>query len=82
MVIGGDASFDLLRWMLKAGPEQIYAEASEQILVTDFAYLPARERCACRSPATDAHSRKIVGFRRDWRPTNNVGRGGTVVPAT
>lgn len=48
--------------LLKAGPEQVHAEASEQVWVADITYLPTRERCAYLSLVTDAHSRKIVGY--------------------
>jgi len=48
--------------LLKAGPEQIRPEASEQVWVADITYLPTRERCAYLSLITDAYSRKIVGF--------------------
>lgn len=48
--------------LLKAGPEQVRAEASEQVWVADITYLPTRERCAYLSLITDAYSRKIVGY--------------------
>ena len=48
--------------LLKAGPRQVRAEASEQVWVADITYLPTRERCAYLSLVTDAHSRKIVGY--------------------
>lgn len=48
--------------LLKAGPEQVRAEASEQVWVEDITYLPTRKRCAYLSLITDAYSRKIVGF--------------------
>lgn len=48
--------------LLKAGPEQVCAEASEQVWVVDITYLPTRERCAYLSLITDAYSRKIVGY--------------------
>jgi len=48
--------------LLKAGPEQVCAEASEQVWVADITYLPTRERCAYLSLVTDAYSRKIVGW--------------------
>lgn len=48
--------------LLKAGPDQIRAEASEQIWVADITYLPTRGRCAYLSLVTDAYSRKIVGY--------------------
>lgn len=48
--------------LLKAGPDQVRAEASEQIWVADITYLPTRERCAYLSLVTDAYSRKIVGY--------------------
>ena len=48
--------------LLKAGPEQVRAEASEQVWVADITYLPTRERCAYLSLVTDAYSRKIVGY--------------------
>lgn len=48
--------------LLKAGPGQVRAEASEQVWVADITYLPTRERCAYLSLVTDAHSRKIVGY--------------------
>ena len=47
--------------LLKAGPEQVRAEASEQVWVADITYLPTREQCAYLSLVTDAYSRKIVG---------------------
>ena len=49
--------------LLKAGPEQVRAQASEQVWVADITYLPTRERCAYLSLVTDAHSRKIVGYQ-------------------
>lgn len=48
--------------LLKAGPEQIHAETSEQVWVADITYLPTRGRCAYLSLITDAYSRKIVGY--------------------
>jgi putative transposase len=48
--------------LLKAGPEQVRAEAVEQVWVADITYLPTRERCAYLSLVTDAYSRKIVGY--------------------
>jgi putative transposase len=48
--------------LLKAGPEQVLAEASEQVWVADITYLPTRGRCAYLSLVTDAYSRKIVGY--------------------
>lgn len=48
--------------LLKAGPDQIRAEASEQVWVADITYLPTRGRCAYLSLITDAYSRKIVGY--------------------
>ena len=48
--------------LLKAGPDQVSAEASEQVWVADITYLPTRERCAYLSLITDAYSRKIVGY--------------------
>ncbi|MBK6356176.1 MAG: IS3 family transposase [Betaproteobacteria bacterium] len=48
--------------LLKAGPEQVRAEASEQVWVADITYLPTRGRCAYLSLVTDAYSRKIVGY--------------------
>lgn len=48
--------------LLKAGPEQIHAETSEQVWVADITYLPTREHCAYLSLVTDAYSRKIVGY--------------------
>lgn len=48
--------------LLKAGPEQVRAEASEQVWVADITYLPTRGRCAYLSLITDAYSRKIVGY--------------------
>lgn len=48
--------------LLKAGPVQVRAEASEQVWVADITYLPTRERCAYLSLVTDAYSRKIVGY--------------------
>lgn len=48
--------------LLKAGPEQVRAEASEQVWVADITYLPTREQCAYLSLITDAYSRKIVGY--------------------
>jgi putative transposase len=48
--------------LLKAGPEQVRAEASEQVWVADITYLPTRERCVYLSLITDAYSRKIVGY--------------------
>lgn len=48
--------------LLKVGPEQVRAEASEQVWVADITYLPTRERCAYLSLVTDAYSRKIVGY--------------------
>lgn len=48
--------------LLKTGPEQVCAQASEQVWVADITYLPTRERCAYLSLVTDVYSRKIVGF--------------------
>ena len=48
--------------LLKAGPEQVCPEASEQVWVADITYLPTREHCAYLSLITDAYSRKIVGY--------------------
>jgi putative transposase len=48
--------------LLKAGPEQVRAVASEQVWVADITYLPTRELCAYLSLVTDAYSRKIVGY--------------------
>lgn len=48
--------------LLKAGPQQVRAEASEQVWVADITYLPTRERCTYLSLVTDAYSRKIVGY--------------------
>lgn len=48
--------------LLKMGPEQVRAQASEQVWVADITYLPTRERCAYLSLVTDAYSRKIVGY--------------------
>lgn len=42
--------------LLKAGPEQVRAEASEQVWVADITYLPTRGRCAYLSLVTDAYS--------------------------
>lgn len=48
---------------LKAGPDQIRAEASEQVWVAaDITYLPTQTHCAYLSLVTDAYSRKIVGY--------------------
>ena len=49
--------------LLKAGPEQVRAEASEQVWVADITYLPTRERCAYLSLITDAYSHKIIGWK-------------------
>lgn len=48
--------------LLKAGPEQVCPNGSEQVWVADITYLPTRERCAYVSLITDAWSRKIVGY--------------------
>lgn len=48
--------------LLKAGPEQVRAEASEQVWVADITYLPTQGGCAYLSLVTDAYSRKIVGY--------------------
>ncbi len=48
--------------LLKAGPEQVRPQGSEQVWVADITYLPTRERCAYLSLVTDAYSRKIVGY--------------------
>lgn len=48
--------------LLKAGPAQVRATASEQVWVADITYLPTRGRCAYLSLVTDAYSRKIVGY--------------------
>jgi putative transposase len=48
--------------LLKAGPEQVRPEASEQVWVADITYLPTRERGAYLSLITNAYSRKIVGY--------------------
>jgi putative transposase len=61
--------------LLKAGPEQIHAKASEQVWVADITYLPTRERCAYLSLITDAYSRKIVGYHvHDSLHTAEVGQ--------
>lgn len=48
--------------LLKPGPDQVRAEASEQVWVADITYLPTQTQCAYLSLITDAHSRKIVGY--------------------
>lgn len=48
--------------LLKAGPEQVRAEANEQVWVADITYLPTGACCAYLSLITDAYSRKIVGY--------------------
>jgi putative transposase len=48
--------------LLKAGPQQVRPEASEQVWVADITYVPTRERGAYLSLVTDAYSRKIVGY--------------------
>jgi putative transposase len=47
---------------LKAGPDQVIAEASEQVWVADITYLPMAQSHAYLSLVTDAYSRKIVGW--------------------
>lgn len=47
--------------LLKAGAEQIKAEAPDHVWVADITYLPARSGPLYLSLVTDAYSRKIVG---------------------
>lgn len=48
--------------LLKAGVDQISANAPEQVWVADITYLPTRQGTAYLSLVTDAWSRKIVGY--------------------
>ena len=48
--------------LLKAGPQQIRASASEQVWVADITYLPTHGKFVYLSLVTDAYSRKIVGW--------------------
>ncbi len=48
--------------LLKAGPQQVCACASEQVWVADITYLPTAGKFAYLSLVTDAYSRKIVGW--------------------
>ncbi|MEG5129522.1 IS3 family transposase, partial [Microcoleus sp. ARI1-B5] len=48
--------------LLKAGPKQIRASASEQVWVADITYLPTNGKFVYLSLVTDAYSRKIVGW--------------------
>lgn len=48
--------------LLKPGPEQVRATASEQVWVADITYLPTAGKFAYLSLVTDAYSRKIVGW--------------------
>lgn len=48
--------------LLKAGPQQIHASASEQVWVADITYLPTDGKFVYLSLVTDAYSRKIVGW--------------------
>ncbi len=47
--------------LLKEGPSQVYATASEQVWVADITYLPTGAGFVYLSLVTDAWSRKIVG---------------------
>ena len=48
--------------LLKAGPQQVRASASEQVWVADITYLPTHGKFVYLSLVTDAYSRKIVGW--------------------
>jgi len=48
--------------LLKAGPQQVRASASEQVWVADITYLPTQGKFVYLSLVTDAYSRKIVGW--------------------
>ena len=48
--------------LLKAGPQQVRAGASEQLWVADITYLPTANKFVYLSLVTDAWSRKIVGW--------------------
>jgi len=47
--------------LLKAGNEQVVAQAPEQVWVADITYLPTQNGFVYLSLITDAYSRKIVG---------------------
>lgn len=47
--------------LLKPGPNQVIATASEQVWVADITYVPTREGVSYLSLVTDVYSRKIVG---------------------
>jgi len=49
--------------LLKAGDQPVCARASEQVWVADLTYLPTADKFVDLSLVTDAHSRKIVGWR-------------------
>lgn len=51
--------------LLKSGPEQVRATASEQVWVADITYLPTFEKDVFVSLVTDAYSRKVVGWSVD-----------------
>lgn len=48
--------------LVKEGPRQIRATASEQLWVADITYLPTAAKFVYLSLVTDAYSRKIVGW--------------------
>lgn len=48
--------------LLKSGPQQVQARASEEIWVADITYLPTDGKFVYLSLVTDAYSRKIVGW--------------------
>lgn len=48
--------------LLKAGPQQVRASASEKVWVADITYLPTHGKFVYLSLVTDAYSRKIVGW--------------------
>jgi len=48
--------------LLKDGPQQVCASASEQVWVADITYLPTQGKFLYLSLVTDAYSRKIVGW--------------------
>jgi len=48
--------------LVKDGPRQIRATASEQLWVADITYLPTADKFVYLSLVSDAYSRKIVGW--------------------
>jgi putative transposase len=62
--------------LLKAGPQQVRASASEQIWVADITYLPTRGKFVYLSLVTDAYFRQDRGLARARAPADR--RGGKV----